>query len=167
MKRVWFMLTLTLTFSVIPIMYGQDDPYSKPVEQKAIKMAHDILNLYYPGNILCITDSIYDHDWFGLGRVIDKETDEAIMSYRIEKKFKYNPTIYSKSLATLFNSDTCQCNKYVADFSAPYKGMIFCYIMPKDRKVGIVGTPTIQSFMFRYDDKGEIYQVTRGLVHCD
>lgn len=42
-------------------------------------------------------------------------------------------------------SDSCT---YIAIFSEPYKGMIRCDILPKDRKIGVYGSPTIDAFLF-------------------
>lgn len=150
-------------------MYGycQSDPYSSIIEQSAVKQASKILEIYYPNNELCITDSIYDLDWYFFSSLVDTDTENILRSYRIDKNFAYESPVYSPILSSLFHEDSIQCNKFVADFSAPYKGMIMCDVLPKDRRIGIYGTPVISSFLFRYNNKGEIYQFNKIEVNVD
>ena len=56
---------------------------------------------------------------------------------------------------------------YIANFSEPYKGMIRCDILPKDKMVGIYGSPVISAFLFKYNNRGEIYQSYKAEVNID
>lgn len=148
---------------------GQGNFYVEKPAQEAIKSAYRILKAFYPDTELCVEDSIFDLDWFWLKGKLDKKTADKLEAYRIDKQFKYEQPRYEKGLATLLNADTCtSCNNgFYADFSRPYEQMIRCDIMPKDRRIGILGSPTIEIFLFRYDDDGEIIQVTRNTLHVE
>ena len=56
---------------------------------------------------------------------------------------------------------------YIANFSEPYKGLIRCDILPKDKMVGIYGSPVISAFLFKYNNRGEIYQSYKAEVNID
>lgn len=165
--KVFHLLTM-LCVSLAMFGQGNADAYSQKTEQEAIKFAQCILKVYYPENELCFSDSIYDHDrWLG-SSWIDEQTQQELISHRIKKKI-YEPTVYSEYLNSLFGSEYIMCgnSKYVADFSEPYKGMITCEVLPTDRKIGILGDPQITVFLFRYNEKGKIYQVSKSVVDID
>lgn len=62
----------------------------------------------------------------------------------------------------MFGSKVSNSCTYIAIFSEPYKGMIRCDILPKDRKIGVYGSPTIDAFLFKFTNKGEIYQLYKA-----
>ncbi len=148
-------------------IYGKADPYDQEPEQKAVRLAYDILKVYYPSNELCVSDSIYDLDWDAYSKDVNDSIRQEVKNYRINRDFVWDDPIYSRELSELFETDTCRCNKYEVDFSAPYKHMILCEIMPKDRKIGIQGVPRISSFLFKYDEDGEVYFVRKYIIHID
>lgn len=45
--------------------------------------------------------------------------------------------------------------------------MIRCDILPKDRKIGVYGSPTIDAFLFIFNNKGEIYQLYKAIIDID
>lgn len=165
--KVFHLLTM-LCVSLTVFGQGNADAYSQKTEQEAIKFAYRILQVYYPYDNLCVSDSIYDHDWWMGSSWVDAQTKQELVSHRLKKRI-YDPTIYSEYLNSLFGSeyDKCGKSKYVVDFSAPYKNMITCEVLPKDRKIGILGAPEIDVFLFRYNDKGEIYQVIKVIAHIE
>ena len=150
-------------------LYGQRNYYTKKADKDAIKSAYRILKAFYPDKQLCVSDSIFDLEWFGYGRYIDSETDHKLDKYRVDKEFVYDKPVRRKGLAKMLNADSCTTdeNSFYADFSGPYEGMIRCDIMPLDRRIGILGVPTIDTFLFRYDKDGSISQVTKMLEHIE
>ena len=145
--RIFFLMCIlgaSLTIAAQNIIYGNKN------EQRAINMAFDILQVYYHSKELCVSDSIYDLDWDIFSDMVDTQTKQILWSYRIEKKFIWNAPTYSE-----------------ANFSEPYKGMIRCDILPKDKMVGIYGSPVISAFLFKYNNRGEIYQSYKAEVNID
>ena len=146
-------------------LYGQRNYYTKKADKEAIKSAYRILKAFYPDKQLCVSDSIFDLEWLG----VDKETDEKAFEYRLKKKFLYDKPLRRKGLAKMLNADSCTTdeNSFYADFSEPYEGMIRCDIMPLDRRVGILGVPAYDAFLFWYDKDGSITQVTKMLFQIE
>ena len=150
-------------------LYGQRNYYTKKADKGAIKSAYRILKAFYPDKQLCVSDSIFDLEWFGYREFIDKETSDKVYKYRFAKEFVYDKPVRRKGLAKMLNADSCTTdeNCFYADFSEPYEGMIRCDIMPLDRRVGILGVPTIDAFLFRYEKNGSINQVTKVLFQIE
>ncbi|MDE5555355.1 MAG: hypothetical protein K2J10_09270 [Muribaculaceae bacterium] len=148
---------------------GQDKYYNDKAEQEALKKAFEIIKVYYPANTVCASDSVYDHDWMFAAGGLEKEISEELFQLRLDKRFAFDDPVYSQNISYLLNTDSCECHeyKYAAEFSAPYKGMIMCLVMPKDRKVGLYGTPSIFNFLFRFENDGEIYQINKSVTHFD
>ena len=115
----------------------------------AQNIIYDILQVYYHSKELCVSDSIYDLDWEIFSDMVDTQTKQILWSYRIEKKFIWNAPTYSEALLSIFGPETCDSCMYIANFSEPYKGMIRCDILPKDKMVGIYGSPVISAFLFK------------------
>ena len=109
----------------------------------------------------------YDLDWDIFSDMVDTQTKQILWSYRIEKKFIWNAPTYSEALLSIFGPETCDSCMYIANFSEPYKGMIRCDILPKDKMVGIYGSPVISAFLFKYNNRGEIYQSYKAEVNID
>ena len=149
--------------------FGQNGNYNNKTERDAIKCAARLLAAYYPPDELCVSDSIYDLDWFYFADVVDDKTKQEISNYRTEKKYIWSPPIYSHNMAELFGTHNCECTsyKYVAQFSAPYNNLIRCDILPGDRRIGIYGSPTITSFLFIFNNQGEVDQMFRDELHID
>lgn len=151
--------------------FCQKNAYKSKREQTALKMAYDILKVYYPSNELCVSDSIWDLDyWFYLSTEMDEENRKYFEYYRIiEKGGKYDNPVYSKHIFKLLKNENCDNSKYkyVADFSAPNRNFILCEILPIDRRIGIKGTPIVPVFLFKYDENGEIIQINRHLVNIN
>ena len=166
MRIIIIMVTFCFSLSV----FAKGDPYSRERDKKALKFAYEVIKLYYPANDICASDSIKDLDyWAGFSFAVDKETIKMLYSHRFEKSCKYDKPIYSKTVARLFEQSNNECNniKHVIDFSEPYKKMILCAILPIDRKIGINGCPRITVFLFRYDEEGNIYQISNLISHID
>ena len=144
-------LCLFITLCVSLVLIGKNSTFRQEAEQKAIKSAYDVLKVYYPSDKLCVSDSIYDLDWELFSDMVDGKTKEYIQSHRLEKGFVWDSPIRSDVLSLLFPHDTylkCNCtDKYIAEFSKPYKGMIRCDILPNNRKIGIHGTSRISIFL--------------------
>ena len=150
MRIIFFLTMLCISLT----MWGRDKYYNNKAEQEALKKAFEIVKVYYPANTVCASDSIFDHDWmFAAGR-LDKEIKDELFQIRIDKKYRFDAPIYSKNMARVLKADNCDCSdyKYEAEFSAPYKGMIMCEIMPRNRLVGMAGEPRISTFLFRFDE---------------
>ena len=45
-------------------MSAKNNIYGNKTEQRAIKMAYTLLQVYYHSNELCVSDSIEDLEWF-------------------------------------------------------------------------------------------------------
>lgn len=163
MKVIIFLTMLCISLTIL----GQGNTYSQKTEQEAIKFAYNVLKVYYPSNELCVSDSIYDLDWNLFADMVDDQTRHNLITHRIEKKFIWDSPVYSDAISSLFSSDTCDCCKYIAEFSEPYKGMIRCDIIPKGEKIGVYGVPRISIFLFKYNEKGEIFQISKTEVDID
>ena len=148
-------------------IFGQGNKYSHKTAQEAIKFAYNVLKVYYSSNEICVSDSIYDLDWNLFADMVDDQTKQKLISHRIEKRFIWDSPVYSDEISSLFSSDTCDCCKYIAEFSEPYKGMIRCDIIPKDGNIGIYGVPRISIFLFKYNEKGEVFQIFKTEVDID
>lgn len=141
--------------------------YGNKTEQRAIKMAYTLLQVYYHANELCVSDSIEDLEWFLFSGMVDNQTKQILDSYRKEKDFIWNDPVYCEKIAAMFGSEVSDSCTYIAIFSEPYKGMIRCDILPKDRKIGVYGSPTIDAFLFKFNNKGEIYQLYKAIIDID
>ena len=161
MKRFFFIAMLGIVLS------AQGQVYRKATDRKALKSACEILKVYYPSNLLCIEDSIYDLNWYFFTNHVDEETRQVIGSYRQERKFGYRKPVYSKLLHSLSSSEQREDCKYVARFSSPNKGLIMCEGLPTGKNTDAFGSPGFHSFLFQCNDKGEIDRVFRILIYTD
>lgn len=165
MKVFYFLIMLCLSLS----MYGRRNANYKKPDLEAVKFAYSILQVYYPADELCVSDSVYDLDWPLFSDIVDDKTKQNLVSYRAEKNYVYSAPVRSKKLAALFGTSKnkgCQC-KYLVKFSEPYKSMIRCDVMPTDRHTDIRGTTPTTAFLFRYDETGDIYQISVADVDTD
>lgn len=166
LQRVIFLIVVVcMSFS----LFGKD-PYSEKTEQEVIEFAYNILKVYYPSeDELCVSDSIYDLDWFFFSRdVRDKETQKAFEFYSVNKdRCEYIDPVYSKTLASIFESNTCKCGnfKYVVHFSAPFRNAISCYIVPFDDQDPMFGE--IPTFLFMYNNEGEVIQINKDTLYLN
>lgn len=149
--------------SVILTTLGQDEPYNTPAERKAIKTAYEILKLYYPLGDLCFSDSIYDSDWFGFSKEVGEEIYQERYMRLLEKGFVADEPVYSSILSSVFGADACECRRYVAEFAAPSWGMIRCEIVPSNDRNPYFGEKPV--FLFKFNEKGEIYQFFQRKIH--
>lgn len=164
-RFIFLIIVVCMTFT----LFGKD-PYSEKTEQKAIGFAYNILKVYYPSeDELCVSDSIYDLEWFFFsGYVRDKETQKAFEFYNLDKdRLEYIDPVYSKTLASIFESNTCKCGdfKYVAHFSAPFRNAISCYIVPFDDQDPMFGE--ISTFLFMYNNEGEVIQINKDTLYLN
>lgn len=51
---------LALLLSVAGAVLAQEPPYSSEVEQRAIKMAYEIIKVYFPNDDICVDPNIYN-----------------------------------------------------------------------------------------------------------
>ena len=128
MKAIYFLIMLFVSLSV----YGKEIKKYQKEDLEAIKMAYNILKVYYPSdNELCVADSIYDHDWFTFSGLVDEESSRILESHRNEKisylnkkyennRVLYENTVFSKELNSIFGPENKNC-KFVVEFSEPYK----------------------------------------------
>lgn len=163
MKKILLLLMIFCSFAC----FGQRSYYTKKTDKEALKSAYRILKAFYPDKQLCVSDSIFDLEWWGYGE--DKETENKLFEFRQKKNFVYDKPVRRKGLSKMLNADslTTDGNSFYADFSQPYENMIRCDIMPLDRLIGMRGEPRIDTFLFRYDKDGNITKVTKSLVHID
>lgn len=170
MKRFFFIAML----GIVLTMQGQVDS-DAAAYREAVKSAYAILKVYYPSNILCADDTIYTGGWWAqFSREFDGEIKQAlayekdiedVLKY-VKKEYAEDP-VYSEILYSLFGSEPREGCKYIAEFTAPYKGLILCDILPIGKGIGVHGAPEIHSFLFQYNDKGEIDRVIRHKVFVD
>ena len=66
-------------------MSAKNNIYGNKTEQRAIKMAYTLLQVYYHSNELCVSDSIEDLEWFLFSDMVDNQTKQILDSYRKEK----------------------------------------------------------------------------------
>ena len=154
--------------SIFLTVRAQEEPYSHPAEQKAVKTACEILKLYYPSGELCCSDSIYDLEWWWLRYEVGKENSEERYLEKIHRIASGEPVdvaVYSSILSSVFGADACECRKYVAEFSAPYKGMIRCDIVPSNDRKPDFGVMPI--FLFKFNENGEIFQFFQSIVYLN
>ena len=170
MKSLKKFMCLLAMVSVSLWAFCEEDAYQNETEQKALKMAYEMLKVYYPNGELCVSDSIWDeNDWYSFISVIKKKDQDFFDNFRMNKGWKYDKPVYSEHIANIFKSEIYDPEKlkYFADFSRPYRGYFLCEIMPLDRQVGIFGSPTTYLFMFHYDENGDIVRLIRQLLHYD
>ncbi|MDE6654083.1 MAG: hypothetical protein K2K37_06820 [Muribaculaceae bacterium] len=153
-KNILLMIVLFLANAI----YGKDMPYSGEIERKAVRSAYELLGVYYPDG-LCVSDSIYDLEWYYLSDVDEKTRNE--LKFKISNDSVRTRPAYSKMLDKMFCREKCgDCDSgCVAMFAKPYKGMIRCEVRPKG--MGIDGESDSSAFLFRYDEYGDVYQVNR------
>lgn len=168
MRRSILLLTILISIAAM----ARDKYYNNKAEQAALKTAYKIIKVYYPTNDVCASDSVFDIDRFGFAPIDDMDEMDKLYLQRLERRFTYDPPVYCKNVAKVLHTDTCNCSdpQYYAEFSVPYKGYIACYIMPKSRRVGIdymSKDPHVTSFVFKYDESGDIYEIKKGLTHFD
>ena len=89
------MLFLLVFLGVSLTMPAKNNIYGNKTEQRAIKMAYALLQVYYHANELCVSDSIEDLEWFYFPGV-DNQTKQILDSYRIEKDFIWNTPVRDK-----------------------------------------------------------------------
>ena len=82
-------------------MSAKNNIYGNKTEQRAIKMAYTLLQVYYHSNDLCVSDSIEDLEWFLFSDMVDNQTKQILDSYRKEKDFIWNDPVYCKKIATM------------------------------------------------------------------
>ena len=154
-------------FSIFLTVRAQEEPYSHPAEQKAVKTACEILKLYYPSGELCCSDSIYDLDWWFRKETGIKNWEEHYLEKlnRIASGEPVDVAVYSSILSSVFGADACECRKYVAEFSAPYKGMIRCDIVPSNDRHPVFGVMPI--FLFKFNENGEIFQFFQRTLYLN
>ena len=73
MKTLIRTICLVTAICVSLSAFSQKNAYKGKTEQKALKMAYNLLKVYYPNGELCVSDSIWDHDWFWYSDEVDKE----------------------------------------------------------------------------------------------
>lgn len=159
---------------IVLTMQGRADS-DAAAYREAVKSAYAILKVYYPSNTLCADDTIYTGGWWTpFSCEFDGELKHALAYEKyIEDLKKYakkeysDDPVYSEILYSLFGSESREGCKYIAEFTAPYRGLIVCDILPIDRGIGVNGAPEIHSFLFQYNDKGEIDRVIRYKVYVD
>lgn len=62
-------------------MSAKNNIYGNKTEQRAIKMAYTLLQVYYHSNELCVSDSIEDLEWFLFSDMVDNQTKQILDSY--------------------------------------------------------------------------------------
>ena len=126
--------------------------YRQPVEQETIQFAYKLMKLYYPSDVLCVSDSIYDLDWDHFADLVVDTIDVKphIVAYRENKVNTREKPEYSKIFTKLFGHCVCIDSGYVAEFSAPYQGMIRCDVVPKDKSVDSDSARQVAAFLFEY-----------------
>lgn len=166
--KIAYILIFLFGVSTLPC-FGLNKDYSGVPEQKTIEESLKILSIYYPADELCVSDSIYDLDWFFFSDEVDCKSEKVVEYHRINKNAIWDEPMFSKELAVLaanFNSEH-KNYKYVALFSEPYYNMIRCDVLPYDRKIGFMGSPIIYSFLFKYNEEGEITLFIKAEVNVD
>ena len=137
--------------------------YRQPVEQETIQFACKLMKLYYPSDVLCVSDSIYDLDWDHFADLVVDTVDVKpyLTTYRENKGNVWSKPEYSKILSRLFGHCVCNDSGYVAEFSAPYQGMIRCDVVPKDKSIDSDSARQVTAFLFEYTKYGKISSVTK------
>ena len=140
--------------------------YCQYTEQETIQFAYKLMKLYYPSDALCVSDSIYDLDWDIFTDLVVDTIDmrPAIMAYRENKGNVRDKPEYSKILSKLFGHRVCIDSGYVAEFSAPYKRMIRCDVVPKNGTSSMDDTRQVSAFLFEYTEFGKISSVTKMVI---
>ena len=137
--------------------------YGEYTEQETVQFAYKLMKLYYPSDVLCVSDSIYDLDWDHFADLVVDTVDVKphIMAYRENKGNVRDKPEYSKIFTKLFGHCVCIDSGYFAEFSAPYKGMIRCDVVPKDKSVDSASALQVAAFLFEYTEYAKIASVTK------
>ena len=146
------------------------DPYQDKSAQKALMEGIGFINLYVDSTSYMIDE--YTGDILGetTGKYMEQNTEMEILKYRVNQGGQFDETFYSQFLHSLRASQkkSRRNYKYILEVSPPYKGIICCWLLPKNRKIGIFGQPTVEGYLFRYDEEtGEIFQFTRDILNID
>ncbi len=133
-----------------------------------LKQAFEVVQVFYPPNSVCVSDSIYDMEMVFGGVGVSEEILQELNEYRPGKGFRYDSPYPCKNIPKALGQEACNWSgkKYVIEFSAPYKNMIYCEILPVDRRIGMLGCPEIYGFFFRYKEDG-IRLMTRIIIQVD
>lgn len=169
MKRVTMMVLVTLA-GLHVLAQVNEEPYYDRSARRALIEGIGFINLYVDSTSYIIDD--YTSDILGetTGYYMEDSTKMEILIYRVKQGGMANETFYSPFLHSLQESQikTRRGYKDILEVSPPYKGMICCWLLPKNRMIGVFGQPTVEGFLFRYDEKtGEIFQFTRDILNID
>lgn len=171
-----FIILVLSSFVFMINVAAQNKFFSNEKEKKAVRMAVDIVRGFYPDVQLLVSDTIWDDYWTaGPTKEVNKEFAEILDNHYYERLFSKNlfqPPYYSKELHDLFDNINKQSQqrdiKKWIEFFEPYNNVLWCEIRPYIRwKIGIMGEPVIQTFFFRYDENGDIFQVFRSDLLID
>ena len=134
---------------------AQDAPYSGSLEQKAAKLAFNLIKTYYPGKTVCVSDSIYDLDWAPYYTDIERRYRVSVPLHNDNLQLRNTTPTYSEKLHDLFG-DECDRgfqSDYIVAFSSPCKGMFRCDVFPRVPSRKKLYYKVISTFLFKFNKK--------------
>ena len=145
MKRVFYLLIMLWA----GLAAHAEDYYAHEVDQEAVKIAFDIIKLYYPDEKVCVSNVITDEEeTLQMFRYKENDKDYKIEDDYINETGNGTP---SEALASLFASESCDCeHKYTAYFTRPYKNMIACVVRHVNAGSFAVGFE--RNFLFVFEE---------------
>lgn len=149
-------------------------PYLNIKERKAASYAFDILKGFLPDDELSVSYSIW-YDMSGPGPLdivnenYSNELDSLYLKKRLSNEFNRKPR-YSAELYNIFKNKEIKEgeNKRCIVFFEPYNNTFMCEIRPLyEGKPVVANDSIIQQFLFKYDEDGEILQISKTNIRID
>lgn len=157
MKHLILIICMLATLSA----NAQYAPYSGSLEQKAAKLAFNLIKTYYPGKTVCVSDSIYDLDWAPYYTDIERRYRNDVPLHNDNRQLINTIPVYSKNLHNLFG-DECDSgfqSDYIVAFSSPCKGMFRCDVFPRVPSRRKLSFTVISTFLFQFQEEIIIYRM--------
>lgn len=118
MKKVVSFLSILLIF----LTSCQKNVYNSKVERQAVQMAYKLLELYYPADELCVSDSIYALEWPTLP-TLNNEMNDIIEDYTKSQGYIKGRSRKAPQLKKIFPQSACKGSNYknIAKFSKTFE----------------------------------------------
>lgn len=154
MKHLILIICMLATLSA-NAQYAPYSPYFGTLEQKAAKLAFNLIKTYYPGKTVCVSDSIYDLDWAPYYTDIERRYRDSVPLLNNNLQLRNTTPTYSENLHDLFREE---CDRgfqsdYIVAFSSPCKGMFRCDVFPKVPSRKKLYYKVISTFLFKFNKK--------------
>lgn len=122
------------------------------------------IQAFYPGKKLHITEEFNFDDGAFFETRVDGGTAQRLCSITLmslELRSRYLSRYNSAAILEMLDQGE-ETFDFTLRFSFPFQGIMVCEVVPFDGRYGMLGgTDTIQNYLIRFDDDGEVFQITR------